>query len=130
MHTVLFVCQKYSLANSLINDICFLSAFVISIVNKLKGNNFSWFFFLVKKDVERVKQQPGNIEHVKEVGENKDSGVTEADEDGEETNRPRMERDSVYQDLDTETLYKRLQEVDPVYASRTHPNNRRKMLRY
>lgn len=89
-----------------------------------------FFFFLVKKDVERVKQQPGNIEHVKEVGENKDSGVTEADEDGEETNRPRMERDSVYQDLDTETLYKRLQEVDPVYASRTHPNNRRKMLRY
>lgn len=88
------------------------------------------FFFLVKKDVERVKQQPGNIELVKEVGENKDSGVTEADEDDEETNRPRMERDSVYQDLDTETLYKRLQEVDPVYASRTHPNNRRKMLRY
>lgn len=49
MHTVLFVCQKYSLANSLINDICFLSAFVISIVNKLKGNNFSWFFFSGKK---------------------------------------------------------------------------------
>lgn len=132
MHTVLFVCQKYSLANSLINDICFLSAFLISMVfNQLKGNNFSRsFFFFLKKDVERVKQQPENLKHVKEARENKDSGVSEAEEDGEETNRPRTERDSVYQDLDTETLYKRLQEVDPVYASRTHPNNRRKLLRY
>lgn len=49
MHTVLFVCQKYSLAYSLINDICFLSAFFISMVNKLKGNNFSRLFFSVKK---------------------------------------------------------------------------------
>lgn len=91
---------------------------------------FQGVFFFLKKDVERVKQQPENLKHVKEARENKDSGVSEAEEDGEETNRPRTERDSVYQDLDTETLYKRLQEVDPVYASRTHPNNRRKMLRY
>nr|XP_011441198.2 tRNA dimethylallyltransferase isoform X1 [Crassostrea gigas] len=88
-----------------------------------------WNTLIKSEDVERVKQQPENLKHVKEARENKDSGVSEAEEDGEETNRPRTERDSVYQDLDTETLYKRLQEVDPVYASRTHPNNRRKLLR-
>ncbi|XP_061197684.1 tRNA dimethylallyltransferase-like [Saccostrea echinata] len=94
-----------------------------------------WNTLIKSEDIERAKlsSEPSVCEKQGKNGDIEASREEEVDKYGqvitEESHRLRSEKDGVYGGLDTCTLYQSLQTVDPLSASRIHPNDRRKMLR-
>ncbi|XP_062610138.1 tRNA dimethylallyltransferase-like [Saccostrea cucullata] len=107
-----------------------------------------WNTLIKSEDIQRAKMssepsegKEGDIEANKACEKEGKDGDTETNRkeevdklsevvtEEESCNHLRSEKDSVYRDLDTRTLYQSLQSIDPLTASRLHPNDRRKMLR-
>ncbi|XP_048760092.2 tRNA dimethylallyltransferase-like isoform X2 [Ostrea edulis] len=84
-----------------------------------------WNTLIKSEDIKRAKSEKlEDDEETRDVDK-----YPELEQASQIEEKLRSERDGTYNDLDTPTLYQRLQTVDPASAGRIHPNDRRKLLR-